>query len=66
MQRRRAALEGYSILVVEDEALLAIQTRNLLKAEGAEVIGPVPSVPAALAALAAKRPDAALLDVNLR
>ena len=59
-------LAGSRILVVEDETLLAMEARNQIAAVGAEVIGPAPSVQAALTALAAEPPDAAVLDVNLR
>jgi CheY-like chemotaxis protein len=55
-----------SILVVEDEYLLADDLRRDLEAAGAHVLGPVASVPEALAILSgAERVDAAVLDVNL-
>lgn len=38
----------------------------VLTEAGFEVIGPAPAVAAALALLAGRRPDAAVLDVNLR
>ena len=58
-------LEGYRILVVEDEAFLAMDVEDGLLDHGAEVIGPVGSVETALALLSAALPDAAVLDGNL-
>lgn len=59
-------LSGRRILAVEDEYFLADELDRELKAAGAVVLGPVPSVAAALEALASDRtPDAAVLDVNL-
>ena len=60
------ALAGRKIMVVEDDSFIAADLADLLAGLGAEVLGPVPTVTAALALLAARRPDAALLDVNLR
>lgn len=60
------ALRGRRVLVVEDDPLIAMDLADLLAASGAEIVGPAPTVSAALAALGAGRPDAAVLDVNLR
>ena len=54
------------ILVVEDETLIAMELEDALTEGGFGVIGPVPDVAAALAVLARRRPDAAVLDVHLR
>jgi DNA-binding response OmpR family regulator len=51
---------------VEDETLIAMELELALTEAGFEVIGPVPEVAAALALLACRRPDAAVLDVHLR
>jgi len=61
------ALRGRSILIVEDEYMIATDTAQSVEQLGAAVIGPVGSVAEALA-LAASAPtiDAAVLDVNLR
>ena len=59
-------LTGRLILVVEDDPLIAIDMQDMLTDRGAEVLGPAPSVGAALKALSGRRPDAAVLDVNLR
>src|SRR6185295_10525742 len=53
------------ILVVEDEALIAMDLQALLEDAGYRVLGPVNSPKAALAALESEEPDLALLDVNL-
>jgi CheY-like chemotaxis protein len=59
------SLSGLRVLVVEDDALLAMTTEDLLVMHGMEVVGPVPAVPQALELIARERPAAALLDVNL-
>jgi DNA-binding response OmpR family regulator len=56
----------HQILVVEDETLIAMELELALTEAGFDVIGPVPEVTAALALLARRRPDAAVLDVSLR
>ena len=60
------ALRGRRILVVEDDPLIAMELADLLAGRGAEPMGPAPTVRAALAALAESRPEAAVLDLNLR
>ena len=58
-------LRGLRVLVVEDVAVLAWQVRDVLLEAGAEVVGPVPNVSRALAALGEHAVDAAVLDMNL-
>ena len=59
-------LEGLRVLVVEDVAMLAWQMRDVLVGAGAEVIGPAPDVPRALALLDEHAAvEAAVLDMNL-
>jgi CheY-like chemotaxis protein len=53
------------ILVVEDEALIALDLEMALRKLGCEVVGPVATVAAAEAALAGGAPDAAILDIEL-
>lgn len=54
------------LLVVEDETLVAEDLRRDLEALGASVLGPVPSVAAALAMLEDEPSlDGAILDINL-
>lgn len=54
-----------TILVVEDEFLIAMDLQMMLEAHGWRVLGPVPSVADALRLLDAELPQVALLDVNL-
>lgn len=60
------ALAGSRILVAEDDPFIAAELHNLLTHEGVVVMGPVPTVKAAMAAIQSGKPDAAVLDVNLR
>src|SRR3712207_300142 len=54
------------ILVVEDEIFIALDLAATLEDGGYQVLGPAPSVAGALQLLGAQRPDAAVLDVNLK
>ena len=58
-------LTGRRILVVEDEALVAMLVEDALLDAGAIVIGPVATVAEALSLLQRERPDVAVLDLNL-
>jgi CheY-like chemotaxis protein len=55
-----------SILVVEDEFLLAEAMADALIALGVQVVGPVGDLAAALALASAAKIDGAVLDINLR
>jgi DNA-binding LytR/AlgR family response regulator len=59
------ALDGVDVLVVEDEFYLAAEVKELVERAGGGVVGPFAQVAAALAAMAAARPDCAIVDVNL-
>jgi CheY-like chemotaxis protein len=59
-------LVGKRVLVVEDEALVAILVENVLEDCGCTVVGPCNSVESALAAANTEMFDLAVLDVNLR
>ena len=59
-------LRGRRVLIVEDDPLIAMELADFLTAGGVEPLGPVPTVKAALATLAAAQPDAVVLDLNLR
>jgi DNA-binding response OmpR family regulator len=61
------ALTGSRILVVEDEFLVAEYLSEILRAAGAEVLGPLGRVGETLAFVEAEkdRLDAVVLDVNL-
>jgi DNA-binding response OmpR family regulator len=59
------ALASSRVLIVEDEYFLADDMAHALQQFGAQVVGPVPSTAKALALLADKTVDAAVLDINL-
>lgn len=58
-------LRGQRVLVVEDEALVAMELTRVLTAAGAEVVGPAGAIEEALDLLDGHAIDRALLDVNL-
>jgi two-component SAPR family response regulator len=53
------------VLLVEDEWLIAFGLEELVRELGYDVVGPVPSVPLALALLEKEQVHIAILDVNL-
>jgi DNA-binding NtrC family response regulator len=59
-------LEGVRVLVVEDSWHLGINLKSLLRALGAEVMGPVPTAADAERLISGITPDVALVDFNLR
>jgi CheY-like chemotaxis protein len=59
-------LAGKRVLVVEDEAIIAMMAEDMLVAMGATVVGPAATLPEAMALARAAEIDVALLDVNLR
>ncbi len=69
MSHNTPSLEGYTILVVEDEPLIALDVATTLEDAGATVIGPCASVDHALSLIQdgdlMSPMDAAVLDVNL-
>lgn len=58
-------LTGLRILLVEDEAMIAMLFEDMLLDSGATVVGPASGVKTALDAISTEEIDAALLDVNL-
>ena len=66
MRRGHRDLGGKSVLVVEDEFMIAMDYAMYFEAIGATVVGPVSSVPQALAMLREQRIDAAVLDIDSR
>ncbi|MBC7905833.1 MAG: response regulator [Rhodospirillaceae bacterium] len=54
-----------TLMVVEDEYLVAMSIELALQDAGYAVVGPIPSVDKALEAIAGQPADLALLDVNL-
>lgn len=59
-------LAGLSILIVEDEYFVASDCAKVLREQGARVLGPVPDMVRARAALFGATADCVLLDVNLK
>jgi DNA-binding response OmpR family regulator len=59
-------LSRYSVLVVEDDYLVAAEVVSALKESGATVLGPVSSAEEGGWIVEQFRPDCVLLDVNLR
>ena len=57
-------LEGFEILVVEDEPLIGFDIMLTLTDAGAHVIGPIANLTEALATIASSTPAAAILDVR--
>lgn len=58
-------LSGKRVLVLEDEALIALMLTDMLQELGCTIIGPANTAAAALDRLAKVTPDLAILDVNL-
>ena len=59
-------LQGLRILVAEDEALVLMDIEDMLGELGCEIVGPVSTVEAAVAAIRHNDLDGAILDMNLR
>jgi DNA-binding NtrC family response regulator len=58
-------LDGLTVLVVEDDFLVAFEIADSVAMAGGIVLGPVPSVHEALALIETQPLDAAILDANL-
>lgn len=59
------SLAGLRVLVVDDELFVAEHLQMLLEDAGCTVIGPVPTIDKALAAVRSEPLDGVLLDANL-
>ena len=59
-------LMGRSVLLVEDEMLIALDMEQTLTHAGMRVLGPAGSVSSAMQLIAEETPDAAILDLKLR
>lgn len=59
-------LAGCRVLVVEDEALIAMALEDILLDLGCDVVGPASTVDGALEFAERERLDGALLDINVR
>lgn len=56
---------GRCVLIVDDEALIALNLADSLRELGFTVLGPAHSVEAAIALIRSGAPDVAVLDINL-
>jgi DNA-binding NtrC family response regulator len=60
------SLQGRKILIVEDEAPIALSLAAAVSQAGGTVVGPAPSVAASFGLMADHTLDGALLDIRLR
>lgn len=60
-----ASMRGLSVLMVEDQLLIAMDVETMLAREGAASVETASSVKEALDALTVLTPDVAILDINL-
>ena len=58
-------LYGRRVLIVEDDYFIANDLATGFEEAGIKIVGPVPSLASALAALEQERLDGAVLDINL-
>jgi DNA-binding response OmpR family regulator len=58
-------LNGRTILIVEDEPLVAFDLAEMVEGQGGVVCGPVPTVQEGLSLADSDSPAAAILDANL-
>lgn len=64
--RSVAQLTGLSILLVEDDVLIAMEMEDFLSDCGCRVVGPIGRLDEAIEAVDAQAFDGALVDLNLR
>jgi two-component SAPR family response regulator len=55
----------FTILIVEDHALIALEIEDAVHRNGGQVLGPAAQIPEALGLIETARCDAALLDIKL-
>lgn len=65
MRLRREEFDSLRVLIVEDEALVAMEIEGMLEHAGHEPVAQADDVPSAVDAAAAERPDLALVDIQL-
>lgn len=58
-------LHGATILLAEDEVLIALDLESILQDAGADVLGPYATLKSALKAVTEEQPSVAILDVRL-
>jgi CheY-like chemotaxis protein len=65
LRGRTTTLDGLTVLVVEDQLMIAMDIEQVLRRLGAQDVLLAPQVDEALALLAQSMPDVAVLDFNL-
>jgi DNA-binding NarL/FixJ family response regulator len=65
MENDERPLSGWRLLLVEDDPLVAIELDELIRALGADVVGPFSRVAPALAAIEREPVFGAVLDIRL-
>lgn len=66
MNSKIMLLDGARILLAEDEPLIALDIADTLRAAGAEIVGPVTTVPKAIYLAETEEVSCAVLDIVLR
>lgn len=61
----KGPMSGMTVLVVEDDFIVAYDMQTMLEEQGARVLGPATSLAEAKELLGKERPTVAVLDVNL-
>ncbi|WP_129775801.1 response regulator [Peristeroidobacter soli] len=61
----KGPMSGMTVLVVEDDFIVAYDMQMMLEEQGARVLGPAHSLAEAKTLLAKEQPTVAVLDVNL-
>jgi CheY-like chemotaxis protein len=61
----RSPARAFTILVVEDYALIALEMEDAVRRNGGQVLGPAAGIPDALSLIETAGCDAALLDIKL-
>ncbi len=65
MENNEMPLSGWRLLVVEDDPLVAMELDEIIRALGANVVGPLSRVAPALAAIEREPIRGAVLDIRL-
>lgn len=65
MPAKLSTIQGKNVLICEDEIWIALEISRAVEMHRGNVMGPHSRASSALAALAQKIPDAAILDFNL-
>ena len=61
----RSRVRGFTVLIVEDYALIALEIEDAVRRNGGQVLGPAAQIHDAIALIETAGCDAALLDIKL-